>query len=384
MAAQITHILAGEEALGRASPAAAAGILEEGGAYFRLGCQGPDIFYHNQRTKPSGLHYGSLAHRRGYGLILEGMLGLPRPDPIYAGSPAGAYLLGLATHAAVDRATHPFIVYFSGWPDPADPESFRFASCHPFLERVLDGALLRALRGIEPSSYDVGALLAPPLAASAEEARVSAEEIVALWAAGLRAAFPRAAGSDILLERRIGNALSDAAFFYAVTSPMAAAGRATEDWFARLDERAGIRSVSLLYPESLPEGLDPMNLAHAAWPHPSGDGRGSSSSYLDLVEAGIEAAANALRLTLAAMGGDRAAVRALAESIGTGGLSVTDLSGSSMAPRVAKPLALDGLMAQEYRRRAARAREGQARRSAEGREAASLPPANPASGSPAN
>jgi hypothetical protein len=72
MPAQISHIIAGERAFGlrfagRSRP-------EEGGAaaWFALGCQGPDIFYHNQRTKPSGLHYGALAHRRRYGSLAAG------------------------------------------------------------------------------------------------------------------------------------------------------------------------------------------------------------------------------------------------------------------------------------------------------------------------
>ena len=43
MAAQISHILAGEEAL-----KIAYGEGRCAAGYFAFGCQGPDIFYHNQ------------------------------------------------------------------------------------------------------------------------------------------------------------------------------------------------------------------------------------------------------------------------------------------------------------------------------------------------
>lgn len=370
MASQITHILAGEEALRRAAPGAAEAALAAAGGYFRLGCQGPDIFYHNQRTKPSGLHYGSLAHKREYGRVVAGALGALSGDSRRIDSPAGAYLLGMATHAAVDRATHPFIVYFAGWQSPSIPGSERFRSCHPFLERLLDAALLRALRGQAPSDFDIEALLAPPEPsdaaageAAAHEAACAERGIVALWAEGLKAAYPHAAGSDFLLERRIANALADGRYFYAITNPaVTALNRKRDDWFAYLDDRAGYRSISLVYPDALPEGMDPMNLAGVRWLHPAGDGRSSTASYLELFEEAVGKAAEAVRSALAAFeegagsDGHPSGREGLARAVGNGGLSITDLSGSAIAPRVADPLLLAELMGAEYRKRMAWAR----------------------------
>jgi hypothetical protein len=350
MASQITHILAGEEALHRAAPELASTVLARAGGYFRYGCQGPDIFYHNQRTKPSGLHYGSLAHRREYGRIVEGALGAAPPGRFRPDEPVGAYLLGMATHAAVDRATHPFIVYFSGWHSPSIPGTERFRSCHPFFERLLDVALLGSLRGETPADFDIEALLAPP---NIEEAARADEGIVALWAAGLRTAYPQAAGGDFLLERRIGNALIDGRYFYAITNPaVTALNRRREDWFAYLDDRVGYRSISLVYPDALPEGMDPMNLTGIRWLHPAGDGRSSTESYLDLVKKAVEDADAAIRLLIEAFARGEAEP-GLAERIGNGGLSITDRSGLTIAPRVADPLLLAELMAAEYQRRLA-------------------------------
>ena len=121
-----------ERALG-----SAAGLSREllsrrcGAPFFRFGCQGPDIFYHNRRTMPSGLHYGALAHRRGFGSLVAGAAASLPAAEREATSASAAYLLGLATHAAVDRATHPFIIYFSGWALPSDPGSGGFGAATP-------------------------------------------------------------------------------------------------------------------------------------------------------------------------------------------------------------------------------------------------------------
>jgi hypothetical protein len=76
MPSQIAHILAGEGMLEALAPARRPGMSGEDLAWFRLGCQGPDLFYHNQRTRPSALHFGALALKRDFGLLMEG-----RPGP---------------------------------------------------------------------------------------------------------------------------------------------------------------------------------------------------------------------------------------------------------------------------------------------------------------
>ncbi|MDP3178799.1 MAG: zinc dependent phospholipase C family protein [Spirochaetaceae bacterium] len=357
MSSFITHVIAGEEALSRALPDSAF-VLQSAGdprPFFRLGCQGPDIFYHNQRTKPSGLHYGALAHRHGYGALIAGAFAaLPaadrRPD-----RPGGAYLLGLATHAAVDRATHPFIVCFSGWADPSRPETEIYRGCHPFLERLLDLAYLKVARGQSGAEYDVEALLDQDASRSPPEDG----DLIPLWAGGLRRAYPRSAGGDFLIEKRIANALADARYFYGITNPaVTALNSAREDWFAYLDDRAGARTVALVYPDDLPLDLDLMNESRAEWPHPAGDGRVSRSTYVELVTAGIGKATENLRVLLDAMAagksgkGSMEQVEASIEiAVGNGSLSVCDPDGSPAAPRACRPLPLRLVMEAEYRKR---------------------------------
>ncbi|HUX39308.1 MAG TPA: zinc dependent phospholipase C family protein [Rectinemataceae bacterium] len=364
MPAQVSHIIAAEEALRLAVPGLAevwgigaeweakkGGADDRAAAWFRFGAQGPDIFYHNQRTKPSGIHYGALAHRRNYGLAVEAMTAALIETKTEIDSREAAWLLGFATHAAVDRAIHPFIVHFAGWQSPLIPESARFRSCHPFLERLLDIHILGALRGLPIGTCDLEALL--PL--GGREGREGSDghpfeaALFRLLAKGLRAAFPGAAGADFLIERRIQNAMVDAKYFLRVTNPAltSAGNQSLLPWF---DDLSGWRSMALIYPESLPADLDVANEARKSWEHPAGDGRSSTSSHRELFDEAVAAAASALALVAVAIraGGMEAG---FATAIGNGGLSVTDGDGIPVPPRVSRPLPLKELMEEEFSRR---------------------------------
>jgi len=354
MAAQISHIIAGEEALEQAMGAGSVAALGEAAPFFALGCQGPDIFYHNQRTMPSGLHYGALAHRRRYGSLVAGAASALAADEARLDGPSGAYILGLATHAAIDRATHPFIICFSGWADPSHPSTEKLRGCHPFLERILDMGLLENRLGIGASEYGLSARLGLVAGAGARALGDSALEgrLVALWAAGLRAAYPRSTSADPLLASRIANALADARHFYAVTDPAATArgapqGGEREDWFGRLGKEEGRRLVAIVYPEKMPQGMDAMNLTGKEWRDPSGDGRSSSSSYLDLIEAGRAEATRSIKLILDFWRG-ALSMTTLAAELGEGGLALLDAKGASLPPRICSPLALSEAMDAEY------------------------------------
>ncbi len=365
MPAQITHMIAGEEALKRASPSYSAALsgIDESIRWFRMGCQGPDIFYHNQRTQPSGLHYGSLAHRREFGAIVEGAfrnhLGtdgrksrITECPPL---DPAFAWLLGFATHAALDRILHPFIVWFSGWHDPARPETSRFRACHPFLERILDLVYLERSRGLAGADLDLEALL--PLDGRAVGDRESPEvDIAGILMVGLARAFPQAAASDFLLGRRIANAIMDARYFLRVTNPSRTSADDAEA-FTHFDDRQGRRSIAIVYPLALSRNIDFANEAGSAWEHPAGDGRHYEASFFELVEDGICEASRVISLLLEEEAHPRLPDGGMTKAVGIGGLSITDAEGNPTRPRVCDPLPLPELMEAEFALRLDRARK---------------------------
>lgn len=348
MPSQIAHALTGEAALIRADPGQAR-ILLSGplGPVFRLGCQGPDIFYHSQRTRPLALHYGVLVHRRGYGRLLEGMLDAWVRDDGDPYSPWAAFLLGFATHGALDRAAHPYIVHGSGWTEPGKPETDRFRGCHAFLERILDVLLWERRTGTPVSSFDARAMLVP------EEDLP--QEFPARMTAALRRAYPSETAGDPRLPSRIANALADTRRFLQLTNPSVTAlspgGPGQDSEFLRhLRGPQGLRIVSVLYPVAFDRSVDWAAEGGRTWVHPCTGGAERREGFFELCEAAETEASGVVRAVLEGLRG-RFAPPHLAETAGNGTLNVGDAEGKPARPRFRDPLPLPEAMAGELRAR---------------------------------
>jgi hypothetical protein len=363
MPSQILHTLFGEDVIaaiyqslsprfGLVADKAFKRIREDYRTAFALGCQGPDIFYHSQGRRPVGLEYGTLLHRRGVGVFTAGLLkmGLPDPPPdeedILQGrrergiNALGVYALGFMTHAILDRAVHPYIVYKSQRiPAPAGedfPETSRRARYHAFFERIIDVLMLKKLRGEDAARWDQEAILAricedPPLG------------LKELLARALVLAFPERAGKDGKLMARIDNTFADCARFYRLTSP-----RRTS-----LDSTGGKEALSLevlvyVYPERLGEDIDFLNLNREPWYYPAGDSGEDRRSFPELyAEAAARATASMSPVIAAYMDTGIFPIREAAQAIGNGGLSIQDDEGRPRAPTRSSPLPLDRVLRQQ-------------------------------------
>jgi hypothetical protein len=349
---------------------------------FVLGCQGPDIFYHSQRTRPVALEYGSLLHRRGYGVFTATLLkmGLPDPPPdeedIRAGrrekgiNALGVYALGFMTHAVLDRHCHPYIVYKSspagtggkaagtegkagaaaGGRGPGiDPGR----AAHPFFERILDVLMLKRLRGREISAWDQGILVElcedPPLG------------LRELLARALTAAFPERAGKDAKLARRMDNAFLDAAHFYKTTAPGysitapgcpagddGAGGPAGKDIPGTVD----LHSLVYRYPEHLPAGIDFLNLGHEIWRYPAEPFTEDRRSFPEIYAGALRGAIDSLLPCIDEylMTG-LFPIKEAARRIGNTGLSIMDGEGRPCAPQRTDPLPLGAVLEEQARLR---------------------------------
>jgi hypothetical protein len=314
---------------------------------FFLGCQGPDIFYHSQRLRPVGLEYGTLLHRRGAGIFTAGLLkmGLPDPAPDEEDirlhrrekgiNALGAYALGFMTHALLDRACHPYIVYKSGWVSPRKPETLMFARAHAFFERVIDVLMLQTLRGQETSSWDQEKILAevceaPPLG------------LKELLARALVLAFPERAGKDAKLARRIDNTFADCAGFYRLTAP--------SKTMPGTGEALPRELLGLVYPVELPEDIDFLNLKHGAWFYPTPQGAENHISFPEIYNRAVETAADAIAPVITKyLATGIFPILEAAQAIGNGGLSIQDESGKPCAPTRSDPLPLDRVLEQQAR-----------------------------------
>jgi len=278
MPAHFTHLLFAEEALRAALGERAQSILDAHGNIFRFGAQGPDFFYHNQRTMPTGLRYGVALHKRGFGSFVEQLAREALRLAAGPGSELSAYILGFATHGPLDRSTHPYIGYFSGWVDPRDAGTKRYFHSHPFLERIIDVLVLQTRFGMSLDDFDFlsqvrcGKMLPYP--------------VVKALVKGLNNIYPsyNYKSRDRL---RVQNAYRDSMFFYKLTNHLnpdlvrLAYRKDRKDGFAQ-------RRLALVHPRNIPQGHDFLNLSHAEWCHPCDSAAVSTASFIDLYEEALK------------------------------------------------------------------------------------------------
>jgi hypothetical protein len=372
MPSQILHTLFGEDVIseifrrihgsyGLVAEKALRRITKDFRNVFVLGCQGPDIFYHNQRLRPVGLEYGTLLHRRGYGVFTATLLKMSLPDPppdeedIRAGrrekgiNALGVYSLGFMTHAVLDRFCHPYIIYKSvkipaGGPGGNEDPLGRLA--HPFFERILDVLMLKILRNGDILSWDQEGILA----GICENPPLGLKELIAR---ALCAGFPERAGNDARLSLRIDNTFADAAHFYHMSAPRIRRLVKKNAPGSGLQPDGGMRAV--LYPasEDLPADIDYLNLKHEAWyypcspPPPAADAP-VFTSFPDIYVEAVQAAADAFTPSIETyLKNGMFPIADAAKSIGNGSLSLPGAEGKPRAPERSSPLPLDRVLFQE-------------------------------------
>lgn len=322
MPSQLSHILFGYDALESLPTVLRTNLADP---VFRLGCQGPDIFYHNRRTKPGAFLYGTRLHRRGWGTVLDRF----RRQVLARGwgpdHPAWSFLAGQATHGFLDRALHPLVVYFSGWKVPRDPSTDILRHAHAFLERVHDVRLWEHRTGRPVTECRWQDDLPGPEAFSAEFWQV--------WADALHSEFPNLSDRTEL-EGRLQGAVSDTRGFLDHTSP-SVPGNAVRA--ARWD------GLHFVHPGALPD-WDFLNLRREGWRDPV-SGAERRESYLDLYAQALGPARDALA-AIAQPGDDWQA------RIGNGSLNLPGSEGENLAPSHTRPWDYAELYERERRFRA--------------------------------
>jgi hypothetical protein len=331
MPAHFAHHLFAEAVMERAFGSRVDELIRRHPGYLALGAQGPDLFFHNRRSKPSGLHYGSALHRKRYGsftaaLVHELVTAEPEASVM---SPLGLFAVSWASHAVLDRYCHPFINYFAGWGGASAEEP----STHAFFERIVDVLMLRRFRELSPDAFDFAALIE-------SEPEVPAR-LAGPIVAALRATFAQAR-DDERIEHRVSNAFSDALGFYRHTNRISVA-----ELRRRLErDPAGAdpdvidpavrdrlrRQLSLLHPSWLPTDIDFANERHAAWTHPCDASRVYRDSLWDRYDAALREGVSVAQAVEAAWefgappgNSDRPPGRApLQEALGDSDLSDTD------------------------------------------------------------
>lgn len=353
MPAQVCHLMFAEEVLQAAVPEAAAEVLERHGKLFRFAAQGPDFFYHNQRTLPSGMKYGVSAHRRSFGRLVAHMIAefrhLQSRERI-SGQRAAAlgeiesYILGFATHAFLDKKAHPYIDYHAGWSEVSGRRSDPLYRCHIFLERILDVLMLKARRGLEIRELDLPGLL--------DCGDMLPYGVIKTLMKALHRTYPRThyKSRD---RQRIENAYRDTMGFYGFTDPRRPEFRRAAVERDLVDPGDHHRRLALFHPLELPASIDFLNQGRREWVHPCNEQWRYTDSFPDLYDQALLQAVPALRRIRAILRGDGAAEEAETlvgnESLNTG---LPWPEGGTQ--RISDPLPLPELLDRTYRTETAR------------------------------
>jgi hypothetical protein len=353
MPSQILHTLFGEDVIkeiyqhigGRFGIVADKAMEKTLNTYrtaFTLGCQGPDIFYHNQTLRPVGLEYGTLLHRRDYGDFTSVLLkmGLPDPPPdredIHMGrrekgiNALGVYALGFMTHAILDREAHPYIVYKSVRLGKAKA-MFSSAQLHAFFERIIDVLMLLHLRNRPINSWDEETVLVhicekPPLG------------LKELLVRSLKASFPERAGEDKKIFTRMDNTFQDCVAFYRRTNPVSTS----------LHTQASVSSIPYIYPEELPSTLDYLNLEKNAWQYPLAESPPDHRSFPEIYADAVCIAERNLSPVIARyLDTGLFPIVPAAQAIGNESLSIHDSTGKPCPPHRTDPLPLEEVLEQQ-------------------------------------
>jgi len=339
MPSHITHLLFASDVL--ADSGIEPSICKEHASFIAFGAQGPDIFYHNRRTKPSGLHYGAIMHRRSYGQMTAHMAARLRERRLPEDGPEALFLLAFITHAVLDRYAHPFINYFAGWGNPDGPMGEPGRFMHTFFERIIDTLLLREEEGIWPHEYDffsriyLGERFPPAL--------------FDLFRHALRPVYDRG-HSDALLETRLSNTFADTMGFYRHTNNVTSENLAMRARAAREDP-GKLRWVTLVHPVWLPSDIDFLNLSHSRWHHPCSAEGSSTASFIDLINEARTVCVRAVRVAREALYGKRPLFgeESLEEAIGNTNLSDGLTVGHSCRKEICQPLPLLSVVAELIR-----------------------------------
>jgi hypothetical protein len=336
MPSHFTHLVFAEEAVSRALGEEAEKILRTHGTMLRFAAQGPDIFYHNQRTMPTGMRYGVALHKHGYGTLVQQLVREAQRLGMGPSTDLGAYILGFATHAILDRYTHPYIIHFAGWDDFGQPGVNRAYHCHPYLERILDVLLLPERRGVDPARFDFLSLV--------RSARNLPYPVMKALVKGLHATFPSFSRKS-LDRKRIENACHDTIFFYKVTNHL---NPELPRMAWKEDRKEGFRQhrLGLLHPREVPADLDFLNRQGRAWCHPCDDRIVSHASFLELYEQALEESVRLTRLLHDAIA-RRSPLDGIADAVGNQSL---DTGRDPCTPRFSNPFPLREILDEEYRR----------------------------------
>lgn len=156
MPAFATHEIFGQEAVDGIASDKLHQVVQHHLEVFRLGCQGPDIFFFHPviRKGCHKINMGSKLHKteinRFFEEFLQELLLLRSRFGLDTGI---SYFLGFLSHYALDTHIHPYVYSKIGYEADNPDSASRTLPAHQRLEAIIDKKMLMAKRNCMPSAY---------------------------------------------------------------------------------------------------------------------------------------------------------------------------------------------------------------------------------------
>ncbi len=296
--------------------------------------QGPDFFYHNQRTRPGAFKYGRIVHRSGYGSMLFHML------PFYFSAQdenrevVAVILYSFLTHAVLDRFVHPYIIFFSGWREPGKKETVKYYRMHAFFERIID----RMMCGTHDFDFHK----------TIQKITVYMNLLCDVVVTSIRKTYTTLHKPD-LNETRFANAFADAFFFYKVTNMT---DRENVRYAYERDKQVSFtkKLLALYYPRYFDRSIDYLNSERREWNDPFHPALKSTKSFIDLYTDAVQSASAMVKdldTFLRKRSAEDIREEEIVEIVGNGNLSNGEMNKSAV-PLTAQPLPLFEQLICEY------------------------------------
>lgn len=157
----ITNYLFGERAYQSLSPNYLKEVIRKNTNAYRMGLQGPDIFYYylNPYARRRKNNICNILHEKNTGSFIDNMLEYTIVLDTEDKEICLAYIAGFLCHYALDTHTHPYIRYRVETDFGESPELRQDCFYYRRLETMMDTLLLKRLNHMEPSQLNLEALV---------------------------------------------------------------------------------------------------------------------------------------------------------------------------------------------------------------------------------
>lgn len=289
-----THLVGGKRAAELITQEKWRRSISAHGNTFYLGCQAPDLFYYYnfqpwKRDKIGNLVSAAIHAERCRDFAVSLVSGLNPSSPSYISDVV--FVLGFLCHWVVDRVTHPYIHYISGFKSKLKASNVRSATPHKRIELLID--VLMAEKHLDAKPYRDSLIT---------EVTVGPElplSIVRILKSAIAFTYPTiwAAQRVDCVEKCYRDMLTSLSWLYDPN------GHKKRFFWGALDKTFSMSSLTYFYPKDVGPEVDYLNESGQEWSHPTCESEVSAESFHELFNRAVAESGELMNSTLSYLSG---------------------------------------------------------------------------------